>query len=308
MLACLKKVESQPDNQLRYLPTPAMASQSSLTLYSLVPALPQRKLPRCKPATRKMVQARVETKLGRPCPETRKQLTDSQSDSVLSISNPSASVRHRPRLFLVLCQPITLDIRHLVKSESISGAWKLRPSPNPQNSTCARGTRSSAVARLAQSRNSAVLAKIATGVAGLTQRTGDHCGIRSTLSIVYVFSCHIYFPNLPCTIMASRSLVSYDDITAPYVVPTKRRKRNKRSAPLQPAEEDEALDDTTQSRELTHEEIWDDSALVEAWNAATEEYEAYHGPDKGWKKEPLHKSPLSVSLPLFFHSPFQHSP
>ena len=108
--------------------------------------------------------------------------------------------------------------------------------------------------------------------------------------------------------MASRSLVSYDDITAPYVVPTKRRKRNKRSAPLQPAEEDEALDDTTQSRELTHEEIWDDSALVEAWNAATEEYEAYHGPDKGWKKEPLHKSPLSVSLPLFFHSPFQHSP
>ena len=100
--------------------------------------------------------------------------------------------------------------------------------------------------------------------------------------------------------MASRSLVSYDDITAPYVVPTKRRKRNKRSAPPQPAEEDEALDDTTQSRELTHEEIWDDSALVEAWNAAMEEYEAYHGPDKGWKKEPLHKSPLSVSLPLLF--------
>ena len=47
-----------------------------------------------------------------------------------------------------------------------------------------------------------------------------------------------------------------------------------------------------ESRELTHEEIWDDSALVNAWEAATEEYEAYHGPDKGWKKEPVNKSPL----------------
>jgi hypothetical protein len=28
-----------------------------------------------------------------------------------------------------------------------------------------------------------------------------------------------------------------------------------------------------ESRELTQEEIWDDSALIEAWNAATEEYE-----------------------------------
>ena len=47
-----------------------------------------------------------------------------------------------------------------------------------------------------------------------------------------------------------------------------------------------------ESRELTHEEIWDDSTLVSAWEAATEEYEAYHGPDKGWKKEPVNKSPL----------------
>ena len=47
-----------------------------------------------------------------------------------------------------------------------------------------------------------------------------------------------------------------------------------------------------ESRELTHEEIWDDSALVNAWEAATEEYEAYHGPDKDWKKEPVNKSPL----------------
>ena len=29
-----------------------------------------------------------------------------------------------------------------------------------------------------------------------------------------------------------------------------------------------------ESRELTYEEIWDDSALIDAWNAATEEYEA----------------------------------
>ncbi|KZT24693.1 hypothetical protein NEOLEDRAFT_1134746 [Neolentinus lepideus HHB14362 ss-1] len=52
-----------------------------------------------------------------------------------------------------------------------------------------------------------------------------------------------------------------------------------------------------QSRELTHEEIWDDSALIDAWNAASEEYEAYHGPDKGWKKEPVHKSPLWYNTP-----------
>jgi hypothetical protein len=27
------------------------------------------------------------------------------------------------------------------------------------------------------------------------------------------------------------------------------------------------------SQELAHDDIWDDSALIEAWNAATEEYE-----------------------------------
>ena len=32
-------------------------------------------------------------------------------------------------------------------------------------------------------------------------------------------------------------------------------------------------DEDDESRELTHEEIWDDSALIDAWNAATEEYE-----------------------------------
>ena len=185
-----------------------------------------------------------------------------------------------------------------MKSESISGASRLRPSPCPPNATCARGTRSSAVARLAQSQSSVALARVATGAAGPTQRTSGHCGIPSTIMYMYFSITSIF--HLP--IMASRSLVSYDDITAPYVVPNKRRKRNKRA---RPAEEDGAVDDTTQSRELTHEEIWDDSALVEAWNAAVEEYEAYHGPDKGWKKEPLHTSPLSVSLSFFV---FQHSP
>ena len=56
--------------------------------------------------------------------------------------------------------------------------------------------------------------------------------------------------------------------------------------------DDEAEREDGESRELTHEEIWDDSALVDAWNAAMEEYETYNGPDKGWKKEPVHKSPL----------------
>ncbi len=47
-----------------------------------------------------------------------------------------------------------------------------------------------------------------------------------------------------------------------------------------------------ESRELTHEEIWDDSALVDAWEAAQQEYEAYHGGNKIWKNEPVQKSPL----------------
>jgi hypothetical protein len=66
------------------------------------------------------------------------------------------------------------------------------------------------------------------------------------------------------------------------------------SSKQQPEEDqwDADPDEGEESRELTHEEIWDDSTLVNAWEAATEEYEAYHGPDKGWKKEPVNKSPL----------------
>lgn len=54
-----------------------------------------------------------------------------------------------------------------------------------------------------------------------------------------------------------------------------------------------------ESRELTHEEIWDDSALVNAWDAAMEEYEAYHGTDKEWKQEPVKKSALYVLSSTF---------
>ncbi|KAG6848733.1 hypothetical protein H0H87_003491, partial [Tephrocybe sp. NHM501043] len=59
----------------------------------------------------------------------------------------------------------------------------------------------------------------------------------------------------------------------------------------------ESVDVEDEGHELTHDEIWDDSALIDAWNAATEEYEAYNGPDKGWKKEPIHKSPLWYNVP-----------
>ena len=38
-------------------------------------------------------------------------------------------------------------------------------------------------------------------------------------------------------------------------------------------EEEEEEEDEDESRELTHEEIWDDSALIDAWNSATAEYE-----------------------------------
>lgn len=104
-----------------------------------------------------------------------------------------------------------------------------------------------------------------------------------------------------------RSLVSYDDLEqmatmpAPGLPPAKKRKRqqNKRksSGPQkfahwdEPVEnhgvsftdhdypgdlEDEPVDE--ESRELTHEEIWDDSALIEAWDAAMDEYRVCQNP------------------------------
>ena len=50
--------------------------------------------------------------------------------------------------------------------------------------------------------------------------------------------------------------------------------------------------DEEESRELTHEEIWDDSALVDAWESAMEEYKAFHGGADAWKRESVKKSPL----------------
>ncbi|KAJ6569423.1 hypothetical protein B0H19DRAFT_1257071 [Mycena capillaripes] len=124
-----------------------------------------------------------------------------------------------------------------------------------------------------------------------------------------------------------RPVISYDDITLPYSSPdpprastgnqnspsgpsqSKKRKwsnqkqgnKNNGKAPANgPVAEEEAAGDDEEdadSRYLTTEEIWDDSALIDAWNAATEEYEALNGPEKGWKNEPVHKSPLWYNVP-----------
>ncbi|KIM52368.1 hypothetical protein SCLCIDRAFT_1164107 [Scleroderma citrinum Foug A] len=51
------------------------------------------------------------------------------------------------------------------------------------------------------------------------------------------------------------------------------------------------------SRELTHEEIWDDSALIDAWNSAEAEYATYHGKSKDWKNGSVKKSPLWYNVP-----------
>ncbi|KAJ7139376.1 hypothetical protein C8R44DRAFT_827956 [Mycena epipterygia] len=123
-----------------------------------------------------------------------------------------------------------------------------------------------------------------------------------------------------------RPIISYDDITLPYepeppraapahspsnASQSKKRKWSNQkggqqhankstpapiaSVPVQDEEDEEA--ENAESRYLSSEEIWDDSALIDAWNAATEEYEAFNGPDKGWKNEPVHKSPLWYNVP-----------
>ncbi|KAF5361695.1 hypothetical protein D9758_007340 [Tetrapyrgos nigripes] len=115
-----------------------------------------------------------------------------------------------------------------------------------------------------------------------------------------------------------RPVVSYEDITLPYgvtanvseavsrlndsgpasVKPTSKKRKKSRAqnnvgVRTKTLEEDDGdYLQVEENRELTHEEIWDDSALIEAWNAATEEYEAYNGPDKGWKDEPTKTSNL----------------
>ena len=96
-----------------------------------------------------------------------------------------------------------------------------------------------------------------------------------------------------------RSMVSYDDLEqittpAPGPPPAKKRKRqqNKRKSTEQKfAHWDDPVDNyevsftdhdytgdlegetmDAEGRELTHEEIWDDCALIEAWDAAMDEY------------------------------------
>ena len=110
-----------------------------------------------------------------------------------------------------------------------------------------------------------------------------------------------------------RAVVSYDDLAAPQnnastqlgpplpssnsQPPAKKRRTSHQKAPPQkrPSQHVQHWDDPgsnaqaisygdnlagdmedeeeDESRELTHEEIWDDSALIEAWNSATAEYE-----------------------------------
>ncbi|CUA73655.1 hypothetical protein RSOLAG22IIIB_01189 [Rhizoctonia solani] len=48
---------------------------------------------------------------------------------------------------------------------------------------------------------------------------------------------------------------------------------------------------------LTQEELWDDSALIAAWDAAAEEYESLNGPEKKWKEDPINKSALWYAPP-----------
>ncbi|KAI9448397.1 ribosome 60S biogenesis N-terminal-domain-containing protein [Lactarius indigo] len=62
-------------------------------------------------------------------------------------------------------------------------------------------------------------------------------------------------------------------------------------------DDDDMEEGEEESRELTHDEIWDDSALIAAWESATAEYEAYHGKGKEWKQEPVKRSPLWYNVP-----------
>ena len=59
----------------------------------------------------------------------------------------------------------------------------------------------------------------------------------------------------------------------------------------------EISEDEEESRELTYEEIWDDSALIDAWNSAAAEYEALNGKSQSWKNLPVKKSPLWYNVP-----------
>ncbi|KAH6917715.1 hypothetical protein BKA70DRAFT_1395395 [Coprinopsis sp. MPI-PUGE-AT-0042] len=62
--------------------------------------------------------------------------------------------------------------------------------------------------------------------------------------------------------------------------PRSARKPRIKQSPIELFWHTQPIAEFEESRQLTHEEIWDDSALISAGNAATEEYEAYHGTDK----------------------------
>jgi hypothetical protein len=156
--------------------------------------------------------------------------------------------------------------------------------------------------------------KLNLGVPELeTKVVGKRMPGRYSSKLNYIFGSHTVTKLLSLTSPTMRTVISYDDITPPYQAevssrsstrppPNKKRKWSKAKQPSQrrasrhfsPSTTLEADDNNSEveGQELTHEDIWDDSALITAWNAATEEYEAYNGPEKGWKTEPVYKSPL----------------
>ncbi|KAK0202068.1 hypothetical protein DFS33DRAFT_1045176 [Desarmillaria ectypa] len=95
-----------------------------------------------------------------------------------------------------------------------------------------------------------------------------------------------------------RPVVSYDDIASTPTSqppPAKKRKTNHNNNRNQRNRNRDRREQ--ESRELTHDDIWDDSALIDAWAVANEEYAACHGgDDKRWKDEPT-ESALRHNVP-----------
>ncbi|KAK0232715.1 hypothetical protein IW262DRAFT_1451191 [Armillaria fumosa] len=92
-----------------------------------------------------------------------------------------------------------------------------------------------------------------------------------------------------------RPVVSYDDI-----VPDPRSSLNidSPSPPKKLKTDGNAAVAFELSRELTHAEIWNDSVLIDAWEAVQEEYTAYHGGDTSLQMNPTKKSPLWYNVPF----------
>ncbi|PCH33122.1 hypothetical protein WOLCODRAFT_134938 [Wolfiporia cocos MD-104 SS10] len=129
-----------------------------------------------------------------------------------------------------------------------------------------------------------------------------------------------------------RQIISYDGITSPQTLhaaqpnshpsssqqPSKKRRMNptngytkrhnkkKRgstrqgsshtyasSGSAQAAQTDGVEGEDEEDCELTHEEIWDDSALIDAWDTAMAEYRALHGQGGDWKQAAAEGQPQS---------------